>query len=145
MRNICWSPEWSDKYLLWVIILHTLNQKLKIKTFKKYLFFIFYQIYYYLMLSFNNIIYLGFPSGPGERNSYPTRDWPRLAQDCPGVSDGGMGQQWLAAGLRALSAAVRPWDLLKEVAIILITSTIVWPQAKQQGGNSAPPINRKLD
>ena len=25
------------------------------------------------------------------------------------------------------------------------TPTIVWPQAKQQGGNTAPPINRKLD
>ena len=35
-------------------------------------------------------------------------------------------------------------DLLKEVLIIFITSTIVWPQVKQQGGNTAPPINRKL-
>ena len=25
------------------------------------------------------------------------------------------------------------WDLLKELAIIFITSTIVWPQVKQQG------------
>ena len=32
------------------------------------------------------------------------------------------------------------WDLLKEVAIIFITSTIVWPQVKQQGGKIAPPI-----
>ena len=39
----------------------------------------------------------------------------------------------------ALSAAVHAWDLLKEVAIIFITSTIVWPQAKQQGGNTAQP------
>ena len=46
-----------------------------------------------------------------------------------------MGQQWPAAGLGALSAAVRAWDLLKEVANIIITSTIVWPQVKQQGGN----------
>ena len=37
------------------------------------------------------------------------------------------------------------WDLLKEVAIILITPTVVWSQVKQQGGNTAPPINRKLD
>ena len=36
------------------------------------------------------------------------------------------------------------WDLLKEVAIIFITSTIVWPQVKLQGENTAPPINRKL-
>ena len=31
-----------------------------------------------------------------------------------------MGQQWPAAGSGALSAAVRAWDLLKEVAIIFI-------------------------
>ena len=37
-----------------------------------------------------------------------------------------------AAGLGALSVAVHPWDLLKEVAIIFITSTIVWSQVKQQ-------------
>ena len=34
---------------------------------------------------------------------------------------------------------------VEEGAIIFITSTIVWPQVKQQGGNRAPPINRKLD
>ena len=53
-----------------------------------------------------------------------------------------MGQQWPAAGLGALSVAVHAQDLLEEVAIIFITSTIVWPQVKQQG---ALPINRKLD
>ena len=41
-----------------------------------------------------------------------------------------MGQQWPAAGLGALSAAVPAGDLLKEVAIVFITSTIVWPQVK---------------
>ena len=56
-----------------------------------------------------------------------------------------MGWQWPAAGLGALSVAVLSWDLLKEVAIIFITSTIVWSQVKQQGGNTALPINRKLD
>ena len=35
----------------------------------------------------------------------------------------------------ALSAAVRAWDLLNEVNIIFITSTIVWPQVKEHGGN----------
>ena len=35
-------------------------------------------------------------------------------------------------------------DLLKEVIIIFITSTIVWSQVKQQGRNTALPINRKL-
>ena len=56
-----------------------------------------------------------------------------------------MGGQWPAAVLGALSVAVPAWDLLKEVAIISITSTIVWPQVKQQEGNTASPINRKLD
>ena len=55
------------------------------------------------------------------------------------------GQQWPAAGSEALSAAVPAWDLLKEVAFIFITSTIVWPQVKQQGGNTAPSINIQLD
>ena len=49
-----------------------------------------------------------------------------------GVSGGGVGQLWPAAGLGALSVAVCSWDLLKEVhgTIIVITSTIVWPQVK---------------
>ena len=33
----------------------------------------------------------------------------------------------------------------EEVVITFVTPTIVWPQAKQHGGNTAPPINRKLD
>ena len=37
----------------------------------------------------------------------------------------GMGGQWPAAGSGALSVAVHAWDLLKEVTIIFITSTIV--------------------
>ena len=41
------------------------------------------------------------------------------------------------AGVKVLA-----WGLLKEVTIIFITSTIVWPQVKQQGGNRALPINR---
>ena len=41
-----------------------------------------------------------------------------------------MGQRWPAAGLGALSVAMYAWDLLKEVNIFLITSTIVWPQVK---------------
>ena len=56
-----------------------------------------------------------------------------------------MGQQWPASGLEALSVAVSAWDLLEEVSIIFITSTIVWPQVKQLGGKTAPAINRKLD
>ena len=56
-----------------------------------------------------------------------------------------MGQQWPAAGSGTLSVAVHAWELLKEVTIIFITSTIVWSQVKQQGSNIALPINRKLD
>jgi len=56
-----------------------------------------------------------------------------------------MGRRWPAAGLEALRVAVHALDLLKEVAIILITSVILWPQVKQQGGNTAQSINRKLD
>ena len=65
-------------------------------------------------------------------------DLPVSVQESP-------GQRWPAAGSEALSAAVHAWDLLKEVAIFFITFTIVWFQVKQQGGNTAPPINRKLD
>ena len=43
------------------------------------------------------------------------------------ISGGRVGQQWPAAGSEALSSAVRAWNLLKEVTIIFITSTIVWP------------------
>ena len=77
---------------------------------------------------------------PGPRDHTETE--PEL---CSSVSCGGTGQQWPVAGLRALSAAVHAWDLLKELAIIFITSTIVWPQVKRQGGNTGPPINTKLD
>ena len=47
--------------------------------------------------------------------------------------------------VRGTECSSASWDLLKEVTIIFITSTVVWPQAKQQGGNTALPINRKLD
>ena len=44
-----------------------------------------------------------------------------------------------------MSVAVHAWDLLKEVTMVFITSTTVRSQVKQQGGNTAPPSNRKLD
>ena len=34
--------------------------------------------------------------------------------------------------MEALSVAVSAWDLLKEVTIIFITSTIVWPQVSNR-------------
>ena len=64
---------------------------------------------------------------PGESN-VPTRDWPRLACEWSGVSSRGVGQWWPASGFGEWSVAVHAWDLLKEVTIIFITSTIVWPQ-----------------
>ena len=65
--------------------------------------------------------------GPRRKEHWPQK---RLACECPGVSGRAMGQQWPAAGLGALSVAVHAWDLLKEVTITFITSTIVWPQVK---------------
>ena len=44
-----------------------------------------------------------------------------------------------------LSAAGSAWDLLKDEAIIFITSTIVWPQVKQEGGEHSPIHQQKLD
>ena len=55
------------------------------------------------------------------------------------------GSMAASVGSGALRVVVGAWDLSKEVAIFFITSTIVWPLVKQQGGNTAPPINRKLD
>ena len=57
-----------------------------------------------------------------------------LVCECPGVSSGGMSWWWPDAGLEALSVAVHAWDLLKEVTIVFITSTIVWPQANSREG-----------
>ena len=56
-----------------------------------------------------------------------------------------MSQGWPAAGPGALSVAMCVGDLLKEVAIIFITSTIVWPQVKQQEGTQLHPSTKKLD
>ena len=69
----------------------------------------------------------------------PSRDRPRLARECPGVSSTGVGQWWPAAGLGALSVAVHAWDLLKEATIISIASTIVWPQVNSREGTQLLP------
>ena len=60
---------------------------------------------------------------PEERSSDPTGDHLGLACGCAGVSGGGVGQWWPAAGLGALSVAEYAWDLLREVSIVFITST----------------------
>ena len=82
---------------------------------------------------------------PEERNSDPTGDCPGLACGCPGVSGKGVGWWWPAAGLGAWTVSVHAWDLLREITITFITSTIVWSQVKQLGGSTAPPTNRKLN
>ena len=76
---------------------------------------------------------------PGERSYVPTRDWARLGCECPGSCSRGVSRQWPAVGSGALNTIVSAYVLLKEVAIMVITPTIVWPQAKQQGGNTAHP------
>ena len=52
------------------------------------------------------------------------------------------GQQWRNRQREQAYGRGDTWDLLNEITIILITSTIVWPLVKQQGGNTALPINR---
>ena len=55
-------------------------------------------------------------------------------------------EAWVTtAGMGALNATVHAWELSKELAIIFITSIMVWLQVKQHGGNTALPRNRKLD
>ena len=51
----------------------------------------------------------------------------------------GMGQRWPAAGLGALSAELYAWDLLKEVAINFITSTIVCLRSNSRKGTQSCP------
>ena len=76
---------------------------------------------------------------PGEGNSDPTRDWPRLACMCPGVSSGGVGRQWPATGSGHWvgQCAGTQWNLLKEVAIIFITYTSIWSN-NREGTQSCP-------
>ena len=85
---------------------------------------------------------------PGERRvNDPIRNLPTLtlACECQGVYEGGVGWQWPAAGSGTVSVAMHTGNILREVTIIFITSTIIWSQFKQQGGNTVLPINRKLD
>ena len=61
-------------------------------------------------------------------------DLPRSVQESPA---GGVGRWWPTAGLRVLRVAVHAWDLLKEVTIIFITSTIVGPQVNSREKHSS--------
>lgn len=66
----------------------------------------------------------------------PIRDWITDWVRESGVFGGGMGWQWPAAGLGYWRQQV----LLKQDA----TRSLLLPEAKQQGENTAPPINRKI-
>ena len=81
---------------------------------------------------------------PGEKSSEPTRDWPRLARECPGVSSRGVSRWWPAAGSGALSAAVHAQDLEGSRHYLHHLQHSL-ASRQTQGGNTAPPINRKLD
>ena len=51
----------------------------------------------------------------------------------------GVGRWWPAAELGALTVAVHAWDLLREVTIIFISSTIFWTQVKSREGTQLHP------
>ena len=50
-----------------------------------------------------------------------------------------MGWGWPASESEALSAAMHAWNLLKEVAIIFITSNIVWLRSSKREGTQHRP------
>ena len=71
---------------------------------------------------------------PGESSSDPTADLP------VGVRESLVeAWWWSAAGLGAWTVAVHAWDLLREVTILFITSTIVWPQVNSREGTQLHP------
>ena len=57
----------------------------------------------------------------------------------PGVSGEVLGRWWPAEALGAWTVAVHAWDLLREVTIIFITSTLVWPQVNSRKGTPLHP------
>ena len=63
-------------------------------------------------------------------------DLPVSVQESPAETwvHGGL----LQAGLGALSVAAHAWELLKEVTILSITSTIVWPQVNSREAAQLP-------
>ena len=71
-------------------------------------------------------------------------DLPGSVQESPAEAwvDSGLLQSW---GTDYSSPGMLVFVLMKEVVITTIIPIIVWSQAKLQGENTAPPINRKLD
>ena len=89
----------------------------------------------------NRILYT---SGPRRKEQRPHK---RVSQTCLGVSRSlrwrrGSAVACCRAGGSECSSA--SWDLLKEVAIIFITSTIVWPQVSNREGTQLHPSTENL-
>ena len=68
--------------------------------------------------------------------------------DLPMSVQGFLVELWVHGGLlqgwRALSAAVHAWDLLKEVIIIFITSTISMASGQTTGREHSPTLQQKI-
>ena len=63
--------------------------------------------------------------------------------DLPVSVQESLAEVWVGSDLfrvGALSVAVCAWDLLKEVTIIFINTTIVWPQVKSREGTQLHPL-----
>ena len=74
-----------------------------------------------------------------KRSSFQSPIMKRSCWQCPGLSNRAVGQWWLTAGLGAKSVSVHAYDLRKEVAIIFISSTIIWPQVNSREGTQPHP------
>ena len=83
-------------------------------------------------------------SGPSRKEQWPLKRLNQLACKCPGVSGRNVCWQWPALNTTVLGAVrlagVSPFEVLH-----YCHTTIVIPDAKLQEGETAPPINRKLD
>ena len=81
------------------------------------------------------------PCAPGPRRK-EQRPHKRLTQTCPGVSRslqrrrGSVAACCRVGGIDCSSTA---WNLLKEVTIVSITSTIVWPLVNKREGTQLHP------
>ena len=73
------------------------------------------------------------------KEQWPIRHWPRLAQECLGVSSGGVGQWWPAAGLggtECSSACMGPFEGGHHYLHCL---HLVWPQVNNGEGTQLQP------
>ena len=82
---------------------------------------------------------------PGERSSDPTRDWPRLAPECLGVSCGGVGRLCGCCGVQGHweGQCLQETFWMKSRYLHCLHHGLASGQI--MGREQAPPINRKLD